>query len=74
MLINGDDIEKASWFPDAQLNYAENLLQMPSDEVAIYFKAEDKRDTSLTYKQLHNQVAIVASWLKSEGIVKGDQL
>jgi acetoacetyl-CoA synthetase len=74
VLMDGGDIEKASWFPDAQLNYAENLLQMPTDEVAIHFRAEDKRNTSLTYKQLHDQVAIVASWLKSQGVVKGDRV
>jgi len=74
VLIDGDDIEKAVWFPDAQLNFAENLLQTPSDEIAIHFKVENKRDLSLTYQQLHDQVATIASWLKSQGVVKGDRV
>jgi acetoacetyl-CoA synthetase len=74
MLIDGDDIENAIWFPDAQSNYAENLLQTPSDEIAIYFKAENKRESSLSYQQLHDQVSAVANWLKSHGVVKGDRV
>jgi acetoacetyl-CoA synthetase len=74
VLIDGDDIENAIWFPDAQLNYAENLLQTPSDEIAIYFRAENKRGSSLTYQQLYDQVSIVATWLKSQGVVKGDRV
>ncbi len=74
ILIDGNDIENAVWFPDARLNYAENLLQTYSNEIAIYFKAENKRDSSLTYQQLHDQVSVVASWLKSQGIVKGDRV
>ena len=27
ILINGNDIEKSRWFPDATLNFAENLLR-----------------------------------------------
>ncbi len=71
-LINGDDIEKAVWFPDAKLNYAENLLQNRSNDIAIYFKAENQRNSHLSYKELHGQVAAVAAWLKTQGIKKGD--
>ena len=42
VLIDGDDIEKAQWFPDARLNFAENLLRKKSSEIAIYFRAEDQ--------------------------------
>jgi len=78
ILENGDDIEKAVWFPEAQLNYAENLLQTalssPTDEVAIYFKAEDKKSYVLSYKELLYQVTAIANWLKSQGIRKGDRV
>lgn len=77
ILVNGDDIEQAEWFPDAQLNFAENLLRRPAtglDTVVIEFKAEDQTRSSLTYGQLYEQVSQVANWLKAEGVVKGDRV
>ena len=81
LLKNGDDIEKAVWFPDATLNYAENLLQHSlrlslsneyGKKTAIYFRAEDKKSYSLSHKDLIQQVSAIANWLKSLGIQKGD--
>jgi len=74
VLENGADIERARWFPEAKLNYAENLLQHRSDETAIFFKAENKRDSRLSFNELHAQVAAVATWLKAQGVVKGDRV
>lgn len=78
-LINGNDIEKAVWFPQAKLNFAENLLsyflEKPnSDKPVIYFKAEDKKSYSLSQSQLIHQVTVVAKWLKSQGVKKGDRV
>jgi acetoacetyl-CoA synthetase len=78
VLIDGDDIEKAQWFPDAKLNFAENLLRTPSsnnrDDIAIYFRAEDQAEYHLTYRQLYNQVASVAEWLRANGLKAGDRV
>jgi len=79
ILENGDDIEKAVWFPDATVNYAENLLQpflqsTQADKTAIYFKAEDKKTAELSHQDLIQQVTRVALWLKSQGIQKGDRV
>ena len=74
ILIDGEDIEKAQWFPDATLNFAENLLRTKNDEIAIYFRAEDQVDYSLTYRELYDQVASVADWLKSKGLEPGDRV
>ena len=79
ILENGDDIERAVWFPEAQLNYAENLLQnslnnSQPNKTALYFKAEDKKSYTLTHRELVNQVTAVAAWLKSQGIQKGDRV
>jgi acetoacetyl-CoA synthetase len=79
ILENGDDIEKAIWFPEAKLNYAENLLHPFLDnpstsKTAIYFKAEDKKSYSLSSQDLINQVTTIATWLKSQGIQKGDRV
>lgn len=77
ILVNGEDIERAEWFPDAQLNFAENLLRLPAsgkDAVVIEFKGEDKIRSSLTYSQLYEQVSSVANWLQAQGVVKGDRV
>ena len=74
ILIDGEDIEKAQWFPDATLNFAENLLRTKNDEIAIYFRAEDQAEYSLTYRELYDQVASVADWLKSNGLKPGDRV
>jgi acetoacetyl-CoA synthetase len=78
ILIDGDDIEKAQWFPDAKLNFAQNLLRGPSsnnsDDIAIYFRAEDQVEYHLTYRQLYRQVASVAEWLRANGLQAGDRV
>jgi acetoacetyl-CoA synthetase len=74
ILIDGDDIEKAQWFPDAKLNFAENLLRNKSDETAIYFRAENQIETALSYRELYDQVASVAYWLSSNGLKRGDRV
>ena len=73
-LIDGDNIEKAQWFPDATLNFAENLLRKRNSDVAIFFRAEDQAEYSLTYQELYDQVASVAAWLKSNGLEPGDRV
>lgn len=74
ILIDGDEIEKAQWFPDASLNFAENLLRKRNSEIAIYFRAEDQVDYRLTYEELYQQVASLAAWLKSMGLNPGDRV
>ena len=74
VLVNGDDLEKAVWFPDARLNFAQNLLRERSERVAIYFQAEDRLAQQLSYNQLYLQVAAVAAWLRKQGIQSGDRV
>lgn len=77
ILVDGEDIERAQWFPDAQLNFAENLLREPAtgkDTIVIEFKAEDQIRSNLTYAQLYDQVSRVANWLIAQGVVKGDRV
>jgi acetoacetyl-CoA synthetase len=74
ILIDGERIEDAQWFPDASLNFAENLLRKSNDEVAIFFRAEDQVKYNLTWKELYQQVASVAAWLKAQGLRPGDRV
>ena len=74
ILLGGENIESAQWFPDASLNFAENLLRKRNSEIAIYFRAEDQVEFTLTYKELYAQVASVAAWLKNKGLNPGDRV
>ena len=63
------------WFPQSQLNYAENLLaysfQAP-DDTAIWFKNERGESRQLTWQDLCDQVSTIQQWLKHNGVEKGD--
>ncbi len=66
--------KKATWFPHGHLNFAENLLRERSDDLAIIFRAEDQKESQLTFNELYHQVAAVSAWLKQQGIKKGDRV
>ncbi|MEZ5447862.1 MAG: acetoacetate--CoA ligase [Thiolinea sp.] len=75
VLVNGEQMDQAHWFPDARLNFAENLLKAGDpDAVAIHFRAEDQVAYDLTYGELRDQVARVATWLRAVGVQAGDRV
>ena len=74
ILINSDNMEKAVWFPDATLNFAENLLLNNDHEPALISKIENNPIQSISSKTLYQQVAAVAGWLRSSGVKKGDRV
>jgi len=66
---------KAKFFPEARLNYAENLLSKGQDSnEAIVFINEDSKTVRLSYGELKGQVSALAYYLKTQGIVKGDRV
>lgn len=69
---SNEDIRKASFFPDAELNFAENLLVGDENRQAINFHGEGRESFSLTLKQLRENVASLAKWMKEVGVEKGD--
>ena len=69
---SNEDIRKASFFPDAELNFAENLLIGDENRQAISFHGEGRVSFSLTLKQLRENVASLAKWMKEVGVEKGD--
>ncbi|WP_366653909.1 acetoacetate--CoA ligase [Fodinicurvata sp. EGI_FJ10296] len=64
----------ARFFPDARLNYAENLLQRRTNDTAIVFRGEDKVERCLTFRELHDLVAKTAKGLEALGVGKGDRV
>lgn len=69
-----DDILAARWFPDARMNFAENLLQRRDDAQAIVFWNEQGFQRALTHAELYAQVSQVAAALKTLGVTAGDRV
>ena len=73
-LQHADRMPGAQWFPDASLNFAENLLRYRDDREALVFRSETGIESSLSYGQLYREVAGVASALLRMGIGPGDRV
>jgi acetoacetyl-CoA synthetase len=74
VLLDGDRMPGARWFPDARLSYAENLLQRRDDAVAIVFHGEDKVRRRLTFAELYDAVSRLAGALGAAGVGSGDRV
>jgi acetoacetyl-CoA synthetase len=48
VLVDGDRMPGAKWFPDARLNFAENLLRRSDSDIAIVFRGEAGAKSTLT--------------------------
>ena len=73
-LIDGDRFPGSRWFPDARLNFAENLLRFADDAVAIVAVLEDGQRRTLTYRELAAETAAFAEVLKRLGVEQGDRV
>src|SRR5581483_863490 len=73
-VIDGDRMPGARWFPDARLNFAENLLRRRDDEPALVFWGEERVKRSLTFAELYREVARFAQALKRDGVKPGDRV
>ena len=60
-LINSDLFERSRWFPDAELNFAENLLRFRDNKKAIVFRDEDGNRSSLSYNEMYIVAGLVAA-------------
>ncbi|RED48039.1 acetoacetate--CoA ligase [Aestuariispira insulae] len=74
VLIDGDKMPGAQFFPDAKLNFAENLLTRRGDNEAITFWAEDKVKRRMTWRQLYDGVSRLAQAMRAMGVEKGDRI
>ncbi len=74
VLVDGDKMPGAKWFPDARLNFAENLLRHRGDAEALVFRGEDKVERRMSRDELHDAVSSLAQALKAEGVGIGDRV
>jgi acetoacetyl-CoA synthetase len=74
VLEDGERMPGARWFPDAGLNFAENLLRHRDEKPALVFRGEDGTRMTLTYGGLYRAVAGVAAGLRAAGVGPGDRV
>ena len=76
-LVDGDRMPGAHWFPDAQLNFAENLLKdraRDSARDALVFWGEDRVKQRMSNGELLAAVSRVAQALRAAGVQRGDRV
>ena len=69
-----DRMPGAQWFPEARLNFAENLLRHQGDREALVSWNENGRQRVLTYSELHEETARLAAALRRAGVRKDDRV
>ncbi|PID78694.1 acetoacetate--CoA ligase [bacterium DOLZORAL124_64_63] len=75
VLEDGQRMPGARWFPQARLNYAENLLRGADDGAeAIVFRNERGDTTRLSFGELRARAAAFAAALKDAGVGPGDRV
>ena len=74
VLENGHLMPGARWFPEARLNFAENLLRSRDDSDAMVFWGEDRVKNRLSHGDLYRQVAHFAAALREMGVEPGDRV
>lgn len=74
LLIYGVRMPGAAFFPDAQLNFAENLLRRSDDTDALVFRGEDKVQRRMSWKELNVLVSQLQQVFRAHGVSAGDRV
>ncbi len=74
VVVDATRMPGAKWFPQASLNYAENVLRNRGSADAIVFWGEDRIKRRLSHKNLHALVSRIARALSDAGVQKGDRV
>src|SRR6185369_9009014 len=80
VIVDKHKMPGALFFPDARLNYAENLLKPQPGEAgrddadALVFRGEDKVRRRLTRRELRDSVSGMQQAFRSAGIKEGDRV
>jgi len=74
VLENPRSMPGARFFPNARLNFAENLLRRDDDHAAIVFVNERGARRQISHRQLRAEVARIAAGLRATGVGEGDRV
>ena len=72
IVVDADRMPGAKWFPQARLNYAQNLLRGKGE--AMVFWGEDRIRRRITHEQLRGLVSRMQQALADAGVKKGDRV
>ncbi len=74
VLVDGDKLPGAKFFPDARLNFAQNLLRRDDETPAMIFRGEDKVHDEVSWRELQNMVSRLHQAFRDFGITPGDRV
>ncbi len=74
VLLDDDKMPGARWFPDAKLNFAENLLRQRDNSTALVSLLENGSRKATSYVELYQQVASLTAALQELGVQPGDRV
>jgi acetoacetyl-CoA synthetase len=74
VVVDADKLPGARFFPDGQINFAENLLRRRDASEAIVFWGEDKVERRLSHAALYDDVSRVRRALADLGVTVSDRV
>jgi acetoacetyl-CoA synthetase len=74
ILVDGHRMPGARWFPEARLNFAENLLRRRDEGEAVVFWGEGGKIRRLSHGQLYAEVSRLEQAFRARGVREGDRI
>ena len=74
VITNPNQMPGAEWFPEAKLNFAENLLRRRDNSTALIFQGEMQVYGEVTWNVLYNTVSRLSQALKADGVKTEDRV
>jgi len=74
VLANKDNHIDAQFFPEAKINFAENLLARANDSPCIVFQSENGTRQEWSWAELKETVSKLQQVLIAEGVTQGDRV
>ncbi len=74
IVVDGNKMPGARYFPDAKLNFAENLLRRNDDTTAMIFRGEDKVRSQMSWRELNDLVSRIQQGFAGLGLEAGDRV
>ena len=74
VVANADAMPGANWFPEARLNYAQNLLRRRDEMDALVFWGEERVQRRVSHAALYEAVSRCRQALQEAGVGQGDRV
>ncbi|CAN5813443.1 acetoacetate--CoA ligase [soil metagenome] len=74
VVVDLDKMPGAQFFPDARLNFTDNVLRQSGDGPALIFNGEGRQHATVSHAELRADVARFAAALRADGVTPGDRV